>query len=180
MSDADILATSEHTTTYSIINRYLTCVITDKALDDLKSGIDHMGSLAVLEKYILYILSYMAPWTRDDDVDTASDKSLFNESPYLDLHVRRGDQLASHEAKLTPVDNYLMASVECLSSDSSEFDVGDIKGMWVAPDDPPSVVFEVREMALNYFPDITSENIVYDSRDAVPTTERSWQPVAKN
>lgn len=61
---------------------------------------------------------------------------------------------------------YLEAAVNYLAEDSSRTPIDDIKGIWVASDDS-SVVGEVRKLARTYFPNVSSENILFVS-DGVP------------
>lgn len=131
-------------------------VMIENALSQLDTDIDHMGAVAVLTEHIW---NHMTPWTRRN-VDSVFNNESFEESPYIGLHVRRGDKLWS-EAKLTPVEVYLQSAVEYFENNST-MNVDDIKGIWLASDDP-TVILEVIELASIYFPNIPEDSIIFSS-----------------
>lgn len=155
VSDEDIYTTTQ-LKPVSIFNSYRRI---QKGLDELNIGLDHMGALAVLTKNIW---DHLAPWTRRDvDSVTNSDSfKVFQESPFLGLHVRRGDKLSTHEATLIPLEEYFKSAINYLNE--SKISVDDIAGIWLASDDP-TVISETRELASVYFPNIHDDLIVHSS-----------------
>ena len=127
--------------------------------------IDYLFALSVLLKNIW---NHMTPWMRKD-LDKDYDNTLFMESKYLGLHIRRGDKVKSGEAKAVEVEDYFKAALEYLGDKSNE-----IKGIWVASDDV-NILEEVRDISEFYFPLIYREDIVYNSGDKRVVTHSTWQ-----
>ncbi|CAM9367715.1 unnamed protein product, partial [Laminaria digitata] len=130
-------------------------------------SVDHLGALAVMAEYLL---NFMTPWLRHNVQFVTHAEKAFDGSPFLGMHVRRGDTLRS-EAKAVEVVEYLKAAVNYFEQESTATGVDDIKAIWVASDDP-SIVDEVRTLAPTYFPHVRSEAIVYAANGVTggPTT----------
>lgn len=131
----------------------------DAALEG--SGFDHLGAKAAMAKYLW---SNMTPWLKADVdvVARAPESDVFERSPFLALHVRRGDKIKLHEAKFYPCEEYLSTAVAYLKGDESELNVEDIRGIWIASDDP-EVVGKVKELAPGYFPNVQNSAIFWAS-----------------
>ncbi|CAM9692366.1 unnamed protein product [Scytosiphon promiscuus] len=126
------------------------------------SGVDHIGALAVMAEYLW---SNVTPWLQDDvdAVVNAPPTDAFRESPFLGLHIRRGDKVTSGEAALHPGEEYLGAAVAYLEGDESgELGVEDIKGIWVASDDS-QVVDKIKGLAPSYLPGVDNSTIFWAS-----------------
>eukprot|EP00752_Nemacystus_decipiens_P018203 g16332.t1 len=133
--------------------------IIEQALEG--SGTDHLGAKAVMTKFLW---SYMTPWLQADVdvVARAPDTDVFETSRFLALHVRRGDKIQLHEAKMHLCEEYLSAAVEYLDGGESELDVEDIRGVWVASDDS-GVVDRIKEIAPKYLPNVDNNTIFWAS-----------------
>ncbi|CAM9350478.1 unnamed protein product, partial [Laminaria digitata] len=118
--------------------------------------VDRLGASAVLAKYLW---SYMTPWLRKDVHFVTHAEKAFQGSPFLGLHVRRGDKLRA-EANAIAVEEYLKTAANYFEDEYMLTGVNVIKAIWVASDDP-DVVDEVRTLAPAYFPNVPSEAIVY-------------------
>lgn len=57
---------------------------------------------------------------------------------------------------------YLEAAVEFLEGDDSQLSVGDIKGIWVASDEP-KVIAKVKQIAPDYLPNVSEDDIFWAS-----------------
>ena len=115
--------------------------------------IDHKGALSVMAKYLW---SHMTPWLRRD-VDLVKNK--FQKSPYLGMHIRRGDKLI-HEAKKVETEDYMEAVVDYIKiKEYNSLTVDKIMGIWVASDDI-TVVNEVRNITSMYFPSVERQDVV--------------------
>lgn len=129
--------------------------------------IDHIEALSVLADYVW---SHMTPWLRKDAELVSGDNELFDGgSPYLGLHIRRGDKVSTGEAQSTPVDVYMQTASNYLVENSV-----DIEGIWVASDEV-GILEEVRDLAEIYFPHISRDNIVYNSGTKEVITRSKWQ-----
>ncbi|CAN0312629.1 unnamed protein product [Ectocarpus sp. 12 AP-2014] len=125
------------------------------------SGVDHIAALAAMAKYLW---SNVTPWLQADVdfVTRASPSDVFQESPFLGLHIRRGDKVSQGEASMYLCKEYLEAAVEFLEGDDSQLSVGDIKGIWVASDEP-KVIAKVKKIAPDYLPNVSEEDIFWAS-----------------
>lgn len=76
---------------------YLCCLPNNPCLH-LHNELSH-GSKQAMTKYLW---SYMTPWLQADIdvVARAPDTDAFENSPFLALHVRRGDKVRLHEAEM--------------------------------------------------------------------------------
>lgn len=129
--------------------------------------IDHITALSVLADYVW---SHMTPWLKNDAKLVAGDNELFNGgSPYLGLHIRRGDKVSTGEAESTPVDVYMQTASAYLDENTI-----DVEGIWVASDEV-GILEEVRDLSEIYFPHISRENIVYNSGKKEVITRSKWQ-----
>ncbi|CAM9461762.1 unnamed protein product, partial [Laminaria digitata] len=118
---------------------------------------DHLGALAVVAKYLW---SHMTLWLRRDVDFVTHVEETFQRSPFLAMHIRRGDKITQGEAKEVDVEEYLAAAVNYLEEDASRTPVDEIRGIWVASDDL-TMADEVRTLAHTYFPNVLSEAIVF-------------------
>lgn len=125
--------------------------------------VDYMGALS---KLVEYLWNHMTPWFRKD-----VDEYYSSTGTTLALHVRRGDKITTGEARFTHVDVYLKAAVEYLEKESTEMNVDDIRSIYVASDDP-SVLYEVRNHSLKFFPNISEESVIF-SKDKEKRVTRS-------
>ncbi|CAM9114923.1 unnamed protein product [Laminaria digitata] len=126
-------------------------------------GVDQRGAKAVMAK-ILW--SSMTPWLRTDMHVVTHVREAFETSPFIAMHVRRGDKIEENKASFLGVEKFLAAAVSYLEHQPSGMSVAAIKGIWVASDDA-AVVGEVRTLADKYFPSVRSEDIVL-AADGVP------------
>eukprot|EP00903_Cladosiphon_okamuranus_P005843 g5784.t1 len=124
------------------------------------SGTDHLGAKAAMAKYLW---SNMTPWLKADiDIVARAPKSrVFETSPFLALHVRRGDKIL-REAQLHVCEEYLSAAVAYLEGQESQLNVEDIRGIWVASDDS-GVVDRIKEIAPSYLPNVDNSTIFWAS-----------------
>lgn len=127
-----------------------------------------------------HIWNHFQPWV-ENDIRTLTSclPAEARDGPYVGLHIRRGDKLAS-EAALTPAEDYLNVTVTELLvhyqkwSDSPElFMEGgtallpeDINGVHVASDDD-RVVDEIRTLVNDYLPNVRSANVIYTASGKV-------------
>ncbi|CBJ33653.1 Alpha-(1,6)-fucosyltransferase, family GT23 [Ectocarpus siliculosus] len=126
------------------------------------SGVDHIAALAAMAKYLW---SNVTPWLQADVdfVTRASPSDVFQESPFLGLHIRRGDKVThGRRASMYLCKEYLEAAVEFLEGDDSQLSVGDIKGIWVASDEP-KVIAKVKQIAPDYLPNVSEDDIFWAS-----------------
>ena len=121
--------------------------------------VDHRGSLSVMIKYLW---SHMTPWLRRD-VDLLKNK--FKKSPYLGMHIRRGDKLVI-EAKKVETEDYMEAVVDYIKSKDNSLTLDKIMGIWVASDDI-TVVNEVRNITSMYFPNVERQDVVKAERPKI-------------
>ncbi|CAM9400430.1 unnamed protein product, partial [Hapterophycus canaliculatus] len=137
------------------------------------SGADHLGALAVMASYLW---KNITPWLQADvnDVIRAPPTGVFRESPFLGLHIRRGDKVTSGEAAWHPGEEYLDAAVAYLEGDESELGVEDITGIWIASDDS-RVVDEIKVLAPSYLPRVDNSTIFWASGgvEGGPEVERT-------
>eukprot|EP00904_Undaria_pinnatifida_P006339 jgi/Undpi1/2835/HiC_scaffold_14.g06212.m1 len=127
----------------------------DRAVEQF--DVDHLGALAVVAKYLW---SHMTPWLRKDVDFVTHIEDTFQQSPFVALHIRRGDKITQHEAQEIDVEEYLAAAVDYLNEDDSRIPVDDVKGIWVASDDY-TMADEVSALAHTYFPNVDSNAIVW-------------------
>lgn len=127
-----------------------------KRIEENLMDVDYMGALSKLLKYLW---NHMTPWFRKDVDDYYSSTGTT-----LGLHVRRGDKITTGEASFKHVDVYLKAAVEYLEKESTEMNVDDIKSIYVASDDP-SVLYEVRNHYMNFFPNISEESVIFSKHN---------------
>ncbi|CAB1104168.1 GT23 [Ectocarpus sp. CCAP 1310/34] len=125
------------------------------------SGVDHIAALAAMAKYLW---SNVTPWLQADVdfVTRASPSDVFQESPFLGLHIRRGDKVSQGEASMYLCEEYLETAVEFLEGNDSQLSVGDIKGIWVASDEP-KVIAKVKQIAQDYLPNVSEGDIFWAS-----------------
>ena len=123
--------------------------------------VDRRGALSVMAKYLW---SHMTPWLRRD-VDLVKNK--FQKSPYLGMHIRRGDKIV-REAKKVETEDYMGAVVDYMKMKDNSLTVDKIMGIWVASDDI-TVVNEVRNITSMYFPSIERQDVV---KEESPETKR--------
>ncbi|CAM9316215.1 unnamed protein product [Laminaria digitata] len=131
----------------------------DDILDSLQAlDIDLLGAFAVMATYLW---SYVAPWLRKDlDFVASHVEETFQGSPFVGIHVRRGDKITTGEGKSYDVKEYLAAAVDHLEEHDTPPAVDDIKGILVASDNA-TIVDEVRDLAHAYFPSVRSEAILF-------------------
>ena len=120
--------------------------------------VDRRGALSVMAKYLW---SHMTPWLRRD-VDLVKNK--FQKSPYLGMHIRRGDKLI-HEAKKVETEDYMEAVIDYIKSKES-LTVDEITSIWVASDDI-TVVNEVRNITSMYFPSVERQDVVKEESPGI-------------
>ncbi|CAM9749320.1 unnamed protein product [Ascophyllum nodosum] len=131
----------------------------EKIVDSLRDiDADHFDALAAMASYLW---SYMTPWLkRDIDIVVRAPKEdVFREHPFLGVHIRRGDKVANKEASNHASEEYLVAA-ESYIVRHSEMSVEDIKGIWVASDDP-AALDEVRAVAPAIFPNVDNSTIFW-------------------
>lgn len=126
----------------------------DKHLE--KIGVDHMEAMAVICKHLF---TYIRPWMRRDIDRLLSLYGTKKKFPYIGLHIRRGDKISMREAHYIDTKKYLENALDYLESINM---VDEMKGIWVASDDI-DVVGEVRELVVDYFPNIPKNEIIYIS-----------------
>lgn len=146
----------------------------DVIVDSLESSnVDHMGALAVVSKYLW---RHMTPWLQNNIHHATQNDDLqgFNDSPYVGIHVRRGDKVKEGEADLIETERYLASAAEYLRSTEGVTPVEEIEGIWVASDDS-SVVDEVKEHWSKYFPNVNEDKIVWISGDGGVATHTNRQ-----
>eukprot|EP00903_Cladosiphon_okamuranus_P007639 g7408.t1 len=125
------------------------------------TGIDHMGALAGMARYLW---SNITPWLQADigTVVRAAGSGVFERSPFLALHIRRGDKVRLGEAEKHDCTEYLDAAVAYLDGNHSQLRVTDIRGIWVASDEA-GVVDRIKEIAQSYLPNVQKSAIVWAS-----------------
>ncbi|CAM9899855.1 unnamed protein product [Ascophyllum nodosum] len=128
-----------------------------ESLDSFKTG--HFEGLAVMARYLW---SYMTPWLKRDVaiVTHAPGTDVFRESLYLGVHIRRGDKIYMKEATYHDSEEYLIAAQNYIKAHSQEMSVEDIKGIWVASDDP-AAENEIRAIASAFFPNVDNSTVFW-------------------
>eukprot|EP00904_Undaria_pinnatifida_P001895 jgi/Undpi1/11706/HiC_scaffold_36.g14001.m1 len=120
-------------------------------------GVDILGAKTVMTK-ILW--SSMTTWLRRDVRYVTHSREIFQTSPFIAIHIRRGDKIRQNSALLQDTEAYLAAALRYTEENPTGTPAEAIKGIWVASDDK-NMVDEVRSLAHEYFPSVNSEDIVY-------------------
>ncbi|CAM9235847.1 unnamed protein product, partial [Laminaria digitata] len=121
-------------------------------------NIDQRGAKAVMATFLW---SSKTLWLRKDMHAVTHVRETFETSPFIGLHIRRGDKLRGRDIRFKhDVEDYLAEAVHYLEQEPNGSSVDAVKGIWVASD-ATSVVSEVRALADAYFPSVLSEDIVF-------------------
>lgn len=89
-------------------------------------------------------------------------KTRGEEHPFFPRHVSALPDENVCAPSHPPPQEYLEAAVEFLEGDDSQLSVGDIKGIWVASDEP-KVVTKVKEIARDYLPNVSEDDVFWAS-----------------
>eukprot|EP00904_Undaria_pinnatifida_P002353 jgi/Undpi1/12118/HiC_scaffold_5.g01794.m1 len=142
------------------ISTPLTVILNANITSNLEGlAVDQRGAKAAVAKFLW---SFITPWVRRDVRQVTSLRGTFGTSPFIGLHIRRGDKLIAgrHREYRHDVEAYLKEAVIFLEKGLNGTSADDIEGIWVASDDA-KMIDEVRTLAGNYFPSVRSEDIVY-------------------